>query len=92
MKCELCDLEVNQITKHHLIPKQKGGKNKSKNYIWVDLPCSKQIHSLFTNSELKQKFNTLEKLKEDDRVINWIKWRQNHSSVLDIKYSQKKTK
>ena len=25
-KCELCERETTEITKHHLIPKEKGGK------------------------------------------------------------------
>ena len=57
--CVLCKREVKVITKHHLIQKQKKGKE----IIKVCVSCSKQIHALFTNAELKQKYNTLEKLK-----------------------------
>jgi len=89
MQCELCGLEVEHIVKHHLIPRQKGGKNKVDNKIVVCLPCSKQVHALHSNYELKRKFDTLDKLKQDERVQKWIRWRRKHSRIEDIRYSQK---
>ena len=59
--CELCGREV-PLTKHHSTPKQKKGKKGEAIYLCG--PCHKQVHALFTNSELK-KLNTVEKLKED---------------------------
>jgi hypothetical protein len=54
------------------------------------VPCSKQVHALFTNGEMKRQFNTLEKLKNDPKVQNWITWRRKHPSVEDIKYGGKR--
>ena len=64
-------------------------KNKVDNKIVVCLPCSKQVHALHSNYELKRKFDTLDKLKQDERVQKWIRWRRKHSRIEDIRYSQK---
>lgn len=71
MKCQLCERESSKITKHHLIPKQKGTDHKT---IRVCISCSKQIHVLFTNEELKREYNTLQKLKLSPEVQKWIEW------------------
>jgi len=91
-KCELCELEVDKsiITHHHLIPKQKKGKNDEENKIRVCIPCQKQIHALFSNYELKHYFNTLSKLKDSRKIRDWIKWRKKHPDICDISYSQKR--
>lgn len=70
-------------SKHHLIPKtrHKNKKNK-KNFtreevheqIDVCRPCHDQIHTLFNEKELEYEFNTIEKLKMDERIQKWIKF------------------
>jgi hypothetical protein len=74
MNCNLCGRFTNEDNreKHHLIPRAKGGK--STEYVCVD--CGNQIHKLFTNNELKKDFNTIEKLKANDKVQTWIRWVQ----------------
>jgi len=71
-KCAICERDVSFITKHHLIPKQKGGRET----INVCKPCQKQIHALFTNYILKIKYSSIEKIKNNPdmkKFINWIK-------------------
>ncbi len=90
--CELCGLEVEQLHKHHLIPQQKSkGMDCHLKCATIDCckPCSKQVHALFTNNELKNSFNTLEKLRIEPRVQKWINWRRKHP-VRDIRYSGKR--
>lgn len=83
--CVLCKRNVEELRKHHLIPKQKGGEET----IVVCVPCSKQIHALFSNKELKQKYNTLDKLKSSGKIQKWIKW-VNKKNPSDIRYHGKK--
>ena len=45
--CELCNRSVSIITKHHLIPLEKGGKKLDT--IHLCPTCHTAIHSLFTN-------------------------------------------
>jgi 5-methylcytosine-specific restriction protein A len=83
-KCQLCTRDVHKITKHHLIPKQKNSDGRT---IKVCIPCSKQVHALFSNAELK-KLDTLEKLLERPEIQKWISWIRK-TDLEDIKYSSK---
>ena len=69
MKCQLCDRDF-ELYKHHLIPKQKRGKET----IDVCLTCRDAIHQFYSNKELAKKYNTLEKLKEAPKVKKYIEW------------------
>ncbi|MBE6071436.1 MAG: HNH endonuclease [Clostridium butyricum] len=68
--CELCNRNVSIITKHHLIPKQKGGKNYKT--IHLCTTCHKQIHALFTNRELATLYNSIDSLKNNDKIIKFL--------------------
>lgn len=86
--CELCSRTVSTLTEHHLIPLQKGGKNKKT--IHLCPTCHKQIHALFTNRELAARFNTLEALKKDIRIIKFLRFIENipGDSHVEIKKSR----
>lgn len=74
--CELCDRNVSIITKHHLIPLQKGGKKFETLYLCPT--CHQQIHALFTNRELATYFTTLASLKKDIKIIKYLKFIRNY--------------
>lgn len=72
--CPLCNREVNELTCHHLVPVEMGGKCLET--IMICPVCHKQIHALFTNKELSARLYTLEKLKADkyiQKYLNFIK-------------------
>lgn len=72
-ECELCQREGQALTRHHLIPRSRHRKARSKRqfsreemrsriaHICGD--CHGQIHRLFTEKELAASYNTLEDLK-----------------------------
>ncbi len=64
MNCELCEREVEQLTVHHLIPKQKTKRKKIDPGPTINIcsSCHKQIHSLFDNTRLAIELNSLERL------------------------------
>jgi 5-methylcytosine-specific restriction enzyme A len=71
--CKLCGRNIPEkryIEEHHLIPASKGGKKKE--VFCID--CGDQVHKLFTNNELRDKYNTVEKLKNDPSIYKWINW------------------
>jgi len=71
--CSLCGrklLHKNLIEKHHSTPVAKGGK--SVDIVCID--CGDQIHMLFTNNELRDSYNTIEKLQAHPNVQKWIRW------------------
>jgi len=72
MKCQLCRLEVQNLTKHHLIPKGKGHRG----FIKVCFPCHKQIHILLSEKELAKHYSNLIDLRNHPDVRKWINWRR----------------
>ena len=84
MKCELCQCEIDKLTVHHLIPKSRI-KNKYKevkedpnNLLWICRSCHDQIHALFTNTELRDIYNTKESLLSNESMIKYIQWKIKH--------------
>lgn len=84
MKCELCQCEIDKLTVHHLIPKSRI-KNKYKevkedpsNLLWICRSCHDQIHALFTNTELRDIYNTKESLLSNENMIKYIQWKIKH--------------
>ena len=82
-KCELCGCEC-KPTVHHLVP-QNQSRHKNKylkidegNFLWICTECHSQIHALFSNYELKELYNTKEKLMEEPRMRKFIEWRMKH--------------
>lgn len=71
-KCPLCERDIpeGKESSHHLVPKMFKGRET------IDLHkiCHNQIHALFTERELKNYYNTIERLKEHERMSKFIKW------------------
>lgn len=90
-KCELCGFG-GKLTIHHLIPqnvsrhKNKYLKREESNFLYVCEECHSQIHALFTNHELKELYNTKDKLLSEPKFRKYVEWRMKH---LDFKGSSK---
>ena len=83
--CLICKREtpIKLVEEHHLIPKVVAKRNK-----YADMPqlekgeetinvccsCGNQIHQLFTEKELADNYNTLEKILANEQIQNWVKW------------------
>lgn len=87
--CELCNRSVSIITKHHLIPLEKGGKKFET--LSLCKTCHTQIHALFTNRELATHYYSLEALKRDTKIIKFLKFVENipGDSPVEIKTSRR---
>ena len=77
--CPICKRPIpdSQKDAHHLIPKSKGGKTTE----YLHRICHRQIHALFTESELANQFNNaaaLEEHPEMQRFIQWVKSKPDH--------------
>jgi hypothetical protein len=70
--CPICDRVIpnSQKDAHHLIPKSKGGKTTE----YLHRICHKQIHALFTESELVQKYHHAQILREHPEMMKFIHW------------------
>ena len=86
--CELCNRNVSIITKHHLIPLQKGGKKFET--LSLCKTCHTQIHALFTNRELATHYHTLESLKRDRKIIKYLIFLENIPGDCHIQIKKSK--
>ena len=86
MQCILCDRDVEQLTVHHLIPRQAVKRKKAEpgNTIDICSPCHRQIHCFYSNLELARQLNTVEKLKAEPKMqkfLNWLRKQNPHKRV-----------
>ncbi len=70
--CPLCDRNIpkTQIDAHHLVPKS----HRATETVMLHRICHRQIHALFTETELARQFNTIEKLKSHEEILRFIDW------------------
>lgn len=82
-KCELCGAK-DDLTEHHLIPKlklknkYKEFKSDSSNILIVCRSCHDQIHACWDESQLRDFYNTKEKLLESPEMQKYIAWKIKH--------------
>lgn len=87
--CSLCRRgsdDPRNFEDHHLTPKHKGGRKMGKIRVCVD--CGNQVHMLFSNIELRDSYNTLEKLRANSSVQKWIRW--VHGRSFGVCHKEKK--
>lgn len=97
--CDLCGREVQDTTKHHLIPKSRHTKSVKKKYNEecktrignLCIACHRQVHYMFTHKELERKFNTIHALMEDPQVLEYVEWiRKKPEDFLPSKGKKKR--
>ena len=88
MICPVCknDRDPNQMSSHHLIPACCKGKQK----ILICSYCHHQIHSIFTEKELRDNFNSLESLLENEEMQEWIAWAKDRKLSGHLIFKKKK--
>lgn len=75
--CALCrrrfagDLPDPQaIQEHHLRPEERADSPT----VTLCRPCHDQIHALFTNAELREAYDTVDALRDADRLADYLEW------------------
>jgi len=70
--CPLCDRGIpdSEQESHHLVPKSKGGKDT----LVIHRICHRQIHALFTESELARIYNTVDALRAHPEFASFVRW------------------
>ena len=103
MKCPICNREVPEEFKeeHHLIPRAVCRRNKYSNLsqlekgnqtITVCSDCGNQLHKLFSEKELADHYNTLEKILSQPSIQKWAGWVNKKSYDFNITSKEKKRK
>lgn len=70
--CPLCERHIppSQRDAHHLVPKSKGGKHTE----YLHRICHRQIHALFTETELARQLNSVEALLAHPDMGLFVAW------------------
>lgn len=68
--CALCERQVRQVSKHHLIPKSEGGRE----VVRLCQPCHKTLHSFFTNRTLLKELHTIDDLRAEPEIARYLAW------------------
>ena len=76
--CALCDRPIPPTLRdaHHLIPKSRGGVIT----VFMHRACHKQVHALFTETELERHFYSQQALRAHPEMARFIQWVQNKPS------------
>lgn len=74
-RCELCGRSVLHVSRHHLVPREEGGRYGAT----ADLcqPCHSTLHYTFSNRELAQVYNTIPALQQAEPLQKYLKWVSN---------------
>ena len=99
--CSICKREtpINLSESHHLIPRGIASRNKyakmpqlerGRETIIVCGDCGNILHKLFTEKELGDNYNTLEKILANEQVQKWIGWIQKKPNDFNICMKTKK--
>lgn len=94
--CPICKRDVPEKyqEEHHLIPKSLQQRKKYKPFInstiIVCVNCADEIHQLFTEKELAENYNTLEKLLNNERIQKWANWVSKKTNDFSVCMRAKK--
>lgn len=69
--CVFCNrTNLNNVHGHHIVPRCKGGKEVQP----TCEDCESFIHSTWSHNDLRDYFNTVDKIKVDERYQKFYKW------------------
>lgn len=91
MYCELCEREMDKLTVHHLIPRQKTKRQKIDPGPTINIcsACHKQIHTLFDNTRLAVELNSIERLKNEPQMQKFLSWVRKQNPNKKIRVNRK---
>jgi len=70
--CELCERVVEHTSRHHLVPREEGGRYGPT----ADLcqPCHSTVHLLLSNRDLARRYHTVESLRAAPELQKYLHW------------------
>ncbi|RYU79462.1 HNH endonuclease [Hymenobacter persicinus] len=71
-QCELCERLVGQVSRHHLVPREEGGRHGPT--VALCQPCHSTVHLLLTNRELARRYPTLPALQQAEDLQKYLHW------------------
>ncbi|GAA4374266.1 HNH endonuclease [Hymenobacter koreensis] len=70
--CELCQRQVLAVSRHHLVPRQEGGRYGPTANLCQ--PCHSTVHLLLTNKELARRYASVEALRGAEELQKYLHW------------------
>lgn len=72
IRCGLCEREVQHTSRHHLVPREEGGRYGPT----IDLcqPCHSSVHLLLSNRQLARHYHTVEALRGAEELQKYLHW------------------
>ena len=71
-QCELCLRVVSSVSRHHLVPREEGGRYGPT--VALCQPCHSTVHLLLTNRELARRYATVEALQQAPELQKYLHW------------------
>jgi hypothetical protein len=77
LPCALCDRPFarRQLTKHHCLPREKGGDVEHVELICAQ--CHGMVHATYTNETLAKLYPTIEQLRAAPELGPFLRWVRN---------------
>ncbi|KAK2062224.1 hypothetical protein LY76DRAFT_313532 [Colletotrichum caudatum] len=84
--CSLCAQHTTGITGHHAIPGEvvrnypgRFTDEQRTRVVWLCQPCHRVVHYLFDNEQLAMKYNSIDQIVTDPRVMSWLFFTKHYS-------------
>jgi 5-methylcytosine-specific restriction protein A len=97
--CELCGRAIPQLTRHHLIPRIVHRRPRTRRNFTRDerlmvillcRACHKQIHNLFTESELNAHLLLDRNARGAPEVARFIEWVARQPPTVDVRVRRRR--
>lgn len=85
--CQLCEREVQRTSRHHLVPREEGGRYGPT--VALCQPCHSTVHTLLHNKVLARRYHSLELLRQAEELQTYLRWIRR-SRVERIRNRRKK--
>ncbi|KAA9339892.1 HNH endonuclease [Hymenobacter busanensis] len=70
--CELCQRQVLEVSRHHLVPREEGGRYGPT--VALCQPCHSTVHLLLSNKELARRYHSVEALRTAEELQKYLHW------------------
>ena len=71
-RCGLCEREVQSTSRHHLIPREEGGRHGP--VVELCQPCHSSVHRFLSNRDLARRYPSIEALREAEELRTYLHW------------------
>ena len=71
-QCGLCQRTVQSTSRHHLVPREEGGKHGPT--VELCQPCHSSVHRFLSNRDLARRYATVDALRAAAELQTYLHW------------------